>query len=381
MLTLGQKSDNAKGDNFNLIRLFLATIVLAGHSYLFSFGSEIREPFHQWTRDITSGRAAVYAFFFISGFLITGSWQRSKTFIDYLLKRILRIYPAFILVLCFCAILIWFICPEFKNFIVQQNGIGPWIQLIAKNALLLQSDSISDINAFAHNPRPGMTNGALWTIPIEFLCYIAILLVGISGILRRRTIALILAILSYEYFILAQKRYDNPYEPLYLCFAFGVLAWLWKDKIPFSGRIAAFSLLVLIGTSHFQPYFNIAFPLAGGYCLLYVAYGPILPLAKWAAVTDLSYGVYLYGGPVQQTLAIYPDFRHPWIILLSALPITLMLAWISWTLVEKPCLSLKRKLSNTKVSAQPLPNPYPESAAPNPAVGGPVHKSANDATG
>jgi peptidoglycan/LPS O-acetylase OafA/YrhL len=348
MVTLNEKITSSKGDNLNLIRLLLALTVLFGHCYLMSYGDENLEPFHRWTHNLTSGRMAVYAFFFISGFLITGSWQRSKSFLDYFLKRVLRIYPGFIVVLSLCAILIWLICPEFKSFILQNHLRGHWLAQVAQNALFLQSDSISDLNAFAHNPRPGLTNGALWTIPVEFGCYLAVLVVGLVRLLRHRVIALVLAALAYEYFIIAQHHFDNPYEPLYLCFIFGAIAWLWKDKIPFSGRIAGIGLLTLIGTSHFQPYFSICFPLAGGYCLLWLAYGPKLPLSNWASTTDLSYGTYLYSSPLQQVLATVPNLRHPSLIFVLAVPLTLAAAWLSWTVVEKPCLSLKRRICKAK---------------------------------
>jgi peptidoglycan/LPS O-acetylase OafA/YrhL len=84
------------------------------------------------------------------------------------------------------------------------------------------------------------------------------------------------------------------------------------------------------------------FPILGGYCILWLAYAPKLMLSSWADKTDLSYGTYLYAFPVQQTLAMNAVLRHPLVIFLLATPVTLLFAWLSWHLVEKPFLAMKR---------------------------------------
>lgn len=351
MLTLLQKIESTKQDNFNLIRLLLALFVILSHAH--SLMQNAAEPLEHWTHDIGFGTLAVYAFFFISGFLITGSWQRSKSFIDFFIKRVLRIYPGFIIALAFSAALIWVVCPEFKNFIVSHHWTGQWVEMIGRNALLLKDECISDRHNFAHNPHPGMANGPLWTIPLEFTCYLAVLIAGLCGILRRRWLVLILAGLGYEFCSLLQQQYNDWVDQFYLCFACGVAAWLWKDKIPYSSRWAATALLVLMLTSHFKPWFSIAFPAAGGYCLLWLAYGPTLPLAKWTSKTDLSYGTYLYGHPIQQTLITFTFLRIPAVNFLLAVPITLVLAFLSWTVIEKPCLSLKRYCARPQSRPEP----------------------------
>jgi peptidoglycan/LPS O-acetylase OafA/YrhL len=346
MQTLSQKIENSKEDNLNLIRLLLAVTVIFSHAFPLILGSDEHEPLQHWTHEVSFGGLAVYSFFFISGFLITGSWQRSKSFIDFLLKRVLRIYPAFIVALISSAVLIWIICPEFKRFIVSSDQTRSWIKMIGHDAAFLRSDSISDLNAFAHNPRPGLTNASLWTIPIEFGCYLAVLIAGLCCVLRNRWLVLILAGLGYEFCIMGLRQYNNLYDQFYLCFSFGALAWLWKDKIPFSSRLAAAGLLTLILTSHFRPFFSIAFPLAGGYCLLWLAYAPKLPLARWSTKTDLSYGTYLYGCPIQQIIisymTTYTILKLPFVNFLVTLPFALGMAFISWTVIEKPSLSLKR---------------------------------------
>jgi peptidoglycan/LPS O-acetylase OafA/YrhL len=62
--------------------------------------------------------------------------------------------------------------------------------------------------------------------------------------------------------------------------------------------------------------------------------------------TDLSYGVYIYAFPAQQLLAVtgLATRLHPVLFFLAAVAATLPLAAASWFLIEKPSMSLKRRL-------------------------------------
>jgi peptidoglycan/LPS O-acetylase OafA/YrhL len=139
-------------------------------------------------------------------------------------------------------------------------------------------------------------------------------------------------------------------EECLICFLTGVTTWLWRDKIPFSKPLACGCLIVLLVTSQFTPWLLVVFPIMGGYCILWLAYGPKLMLSSWADKTDLSYGTYLYAFPIQQMLAMNATLRHPWMIFVLATPATLLVAWLSWNLVEKRFLAMK---SNTRRDFDP----------------------------
>ena len=60
---------------------------------------------------------------------------------------------------------------------------------------------------------------------------------------------------------------------------------------------------------------------------------------------DVSYGLYIYAYPVQQTVIWWSDNRLPFGVSLTAsAAVTVALAWLSWTLVEHPALRLKDRL-------------------------------------
>ncbi len=346
MTSLGSQIANRKTNNLNIIRLLLALAVIVSHSFpvaLGSGGDTRAEPLYAWThQQESSGAMAVDLFFFISGLLITASWLRSRSMQDYLMKRVLRIYPGYMIAMVFSAVLVWVICPEFRAIAVVHPV--EWLLLFAQNLLYLSSSSISFQGIFAGNPFPSMANSSLWTIPIEFYCYLAVLVVGLFCLFKRRFLIFLAFLAGYQVYTLGLFAGTSEIEELLICFLSGVITWLWRDKIPFSNMIAGSCLMALLITSQFRPWFSILFPVLGGYCTLWLAYGPRLQLSRWAEKTDLSYGTYLYAFPMQQLFAMNPALRHPWVIFGLATPVTLLAAWLSWNLVEKRFLAMKNNV-------------------------------------
>jgi peptidoglycan/LPS O-acetylase OafA/YrhL len=78
--------------------------------------------------------------------------------------------------------------------------------------------------------------------------------------------------------------------------------------------------------------------LAIGYFVLWFCYVPRIP--RIPRDTDLSYGTYLWAFPVQQVL-VMSGVREPLQLFAIATPIVLVIAALSWFLVEKPALRLK----------------------------------------
>ena len=57
----------------------------------------------------------------------------------------------------------------------------------------------------------------------------------------------------------------------------------------------------------------------------------------------MSYGVYIYGFPIQQTLMHFFHFSYLQ-LMLASVPLSLLFGYASWHLVEKRALRLKNHL-------------------------------------
>jgi peptidoglycan/LPS O-acetylase OafA/YrhL len=79
------------------------------------------------------------------------------------------------------------------------------------------------------------------------------------------------------------------------------------------------------------------------YAILVFALFHYLKAIDIGKVGNFSYGLYLYSFPVQQTLTyFFKDSMSGWLLVLYACAATLPLASLSWLVIEKPALQLKR---------------------------------------
>ena len=78
-------------NNLNFVRLFGASLVLYGHSFVFL---GLPEPLFLSLQPL--GALGVLIFFTISGYLITESWDRDPNLSRFIARRMLRIFPALV---------------------------------------------------------------------------------------------------------------------------------------------------------------------------------------------------------------------------------------------------------------------------------------------
>jgi peptidoglycan/LPS O-acetylase OafA/YrhL len=117
------------------------------------------------------------------------------------------------------------------------------------------------------------------------------------------------------------------------------LAYTYRDLIPLNRVAALGASLALVVTVATGTYAEFGL-LAVAYLTLFLAV--TLPATRINTTTDVSYGVYIYGFPAQQLLVAFGANRFgpaPFFILAAS--ITLVLAWFSWRLVEKPAMRLR----------------------------------------
>ena len=98
------------------------------------------------------------------------------------------------------------------------------------------------------------------------------------------------------------------------------------------------------------------FPVFGCYLALWLALHPRLPIIPAARFGDLSYGLYIYGWPVEETVMWLSGGRAVWWeVFLIALPAAAAIAFLSWHLVERPMLRFKPRARAAPVPYAPEP--------------------------
>jgi peptidoglycan/LPS O-acetylase OafA/YrhL len=325
-------------NNLDFLRLLFALAVIFSHSYPLVTAIPDDEPLWRLTHHHdTLGGLAVVFFFFVSGFLITGSYISSPNLGRYLRKRSLRIFPGY---LACAAVSILVVAP------LAAVHADP--HLFAK--LTLQTVIMEPLSAgqlFISNPWPSDLNGPIWTIRYEFCCYLLIPLLAFVGLLRRPMAIFwmlpILFLLSFAPRIFPGLNQRHlligqwgPWCRFVREFLLGSLFFLWRQKIRITPAVVAVAVVCVVGSSYVKPteLGNLILETATACIVYYVAFADWIPLHHFGKYGDFSYGTYLYGWPVQQML-----IRHfgahlsPLGLFFTAAPLSVGLAILSWHLV------------------------------------------------
>lgn len=323
-------------NNFNLMRLVAAWMVIYGHAAAIT-GVAHTDAFAWTTRLRGAGAVAVDLFFVVSGFLIAASLQRNDVR-GYLVSRGLRIVPA--LVVC-VALTTLVLGPLLTTAAGYWRDATTWEYFAVNASLLLSRFHLPGV--FEQHPNT-VVNGSLWTLPNEAKLYVLLLLAWLAGCLAPRRYLPLWAIAMATGYLLAWHFWPLPdhvqkYGECAAFFVTGTLLWVLRDRIRLSGAVVLALLLAFAvlrgGTWSHLPYFALL-----TYGTLYVALRIRLPLIRH---TDLSYGVYLYGWPAQQLAWMLPWGKGIGGNIAIASAIALSLGALSWVLVERPALRLKKR--------------------------------------
>ncbi|HMK90546.1 MAG TPA: acyltransferase [Methylocystis sp.] len=372
MTSIGSILEQHKGygPGFHYMRVALAILVVAWHAHYAYAGAapdsiNLEKTWILWF----AGYAVLVMFFILGGFLIAGSLVR-LSLKDYTINRCLRIMPALVVEV---VLSVFILGPLFTVLPLTEYFGDYHTYLYFTNVIGLVNYFLPGV--FAHNPAPEVNN-SLWTIPFEYLGYAvtgsfailgftrrpALILASAAGVVAIGLVLLGSGVAAPEQFLPSPSAAAAPGAKvaalflgrgarLIVAFMLGVAAYFYRDQIPYDRRLflAATSLCVLIAALGPAPWLNvpalnaIACP-ALVYVTLYIGVSemPRLPLF-WRG--DYSYGVYLYGFPIQQavrTLLPSSDASTHFIVAIGPI---LLLAILSWHFVEEPILKARRRFS------------------------------------
>lgn len=336
-------------NNFDVLRLAAAVLVIFGHSFAITSGTIANEPLWRFSNQtFHSGTFAVRVFFVISGFLITASYDRVRRLDVFVANRFLRIFPGLL-----AAVLVTMavIGPIATTLPLSAYFKDPQTYAYLKTLTLrLHAPNDRLPGVFTSNPLAVSVNGSLWTLFYEVACYAVVGVLGALGLLRKPFVLLaFFGAMAIRPIIVHLDPASTLLggESLFLGQAFmaGSVCYLFRDQIPISGRLFAIAVIGLtVGTS--LGLGNQVFPFLGTYAILILAYHPAIRLHDVARRGDFSYGMYIYAFPVQQMIVRAADQpMSPALNFLRALPVTLMLAVLSWHVIERRFMRLKVRTS------------------------------------
>ncbi len=333
-----------RDNNFDVLRLFAASLVIFSHSWSLIGASD--DPIVIWSnQSLHGGGLGVWIFFFISGYLVSESFQM-RGLVGFIESRFLRIYPAFLVSLIFGVVIGAFVTtlPIGTYIADEQTWSYVYRSLLTDIQFVLPG-------VFAKLPFANGINGSLWTIPIEIMMYAGVIIAGVCKILNRPTLSLLVIasvmtafVIEPNWMLLIPRVTQIYVLPAILCFAFGMIFYTNKAHIPLHGLYVLSIIGLIIYTRHAKPPGNIWVCFAIAYTTAWFAFHPWLRVKIPPRIGDISYGLYVYAFPIQQTIIYNYADAGPWAIFAISLPITALVAWISWHLIEKRALALKGRL-------------------------------------
>jgi len=346
-----------KSNNFDLIRLFAALQVAVVHS-VYHQGLASR---HDLPMLLTRYFPGVPVFFFVSGFLIYQSFDKNPSVVDFTVNRCLRIYPA--LIVCFLVSMLSVIATGYFR-------IAPphWLSLVGW--AIAQLSFVQFYNPdFMRHYGVGVLNGSMWTISVELQFYV------ITPFLRRLMLtrnadkrSTRLLWLALILVFMAANRIYAAAEPTYGGSIYFKLAgvtfipWVYMFLVGalvqqnfrfFHAMLSERFLWMFVGYLLIAVIAEHLFGWGFGNLLNPVCFIALVFLVVAAAFSyptlsdhllrrnDISYGVYIYHMPVINFVLVsgYGGSIVGFGITMIA---TIVMALISWLMVEKPALSFKR---------------------------------------
>jgi peptidoglycan/LPS O-acetylase OafA/YrhL len=265
-----------------------------------------------------------------------------------------------------------------QSFILSNAGLLHLNGFSIGGILFIRPNTIAGL--LRHNPVPGIINGSLWSLPFEISCYLAVAALAAVGVLRRARLVVLGLFAAfwclYAFDCLDPDGFDQcfPYPGmkllvmLCLFFSAGCVCFLYREKIPHSAVIFVISLVLLGGCLPLKV-FGLIVPIAMTYAFLWLAFA--LPFGRFDRKGDFSYGTYIYAFPAQQAMALLGlQEKGLALYFICSLLLTSVFAFLSYRLIEAPCLRWKnteipalRRRAGLAVAQLGRPESLPESVA------------------
>ncbi len=354
--------------NLDPLRFFLAFLVLLFHIPTLCKNMDL--PFYNGLPIFHRGTEAVLVFFTLSGFLIIKSLfvEKDRTgtisIKDFYIRRILRIYPVYYLVVILGFTIYHVVFPLLDVPYEPDYNIG--------EGLLLCIFFLP--NVFHINYEPGGILDILWSIGIEEQFYLFI--APIAFLLPKKRFLSFLGIFTIVFYLIfyySPITYFRDYYSLFFYFSFGGLVaianYLKLDKAILFNRGGQL-LLTLLFVAHFttdlfkllpEPAYHFVSMILFGIFVANISFNPnpLFQIKNKALnyLGNISFGIYMYHMIVVYAVLFLfmkfdygrelPNALQIILINLTAIAGTILAAHLSFKYLEMPFLKLKEHFRNS----------------------------------
>lgn len=341
-------ANKGEGPGFNFMRLALAMIILGAHSSWMA-GVDSTHDWEGWQGLFRL--SLVPAFFALSGFLVTGSALRTNAVRTFMALRLIRIVPALFVEVTLSALILG---PIFTTYLLSDYFTD--MRFFEYFGNIVGRIRFELPGVFETNPVSGIVNINLWTLKPEFYCYFFMAGMIAFNILKSRILftsclvaaTVIATAAAYEAgFGISEGNYHWTVVVFY--FFAGCVYFQWREHVKIHWALFLAALAISLTLMSMPRELAFLVPPFLTYCVVYIGMLP-LRLPAICSRYDVSYGIYLYGFPIQQALVSEVPGVHGSGLLLFALaaPITVAFALFSWVWIEKPFLKVKPYITGQK---------------------------------
>lgn len=303
---------------------------------------------------VLGGYIGVDIFFVISGYLITrqivlGLESESFSIGSFYAKRVRRILPALAFVICVCLLYGWFYLFPTDYALLAKHGMAG-IFNVANLTLWSESgyfDTASHRKPFLHFWSLGIEEQFYFVWPILLILFFRIkkhLPVYVLGITVASFILNVICTNTDRTF-----AFYMPFTRFWELSAGGLVAiislrsqslrWIKIEYMQWAGLVLILLATALLDHKSAFPGYWALMPVIGTCCLIYTNAALTRGLGflqskpmRW--IGDISFGIYLWHWPVLLLMQLSDYKSRPYKFV--ALAISVLLAWLSYKLIEQP---------------------------------------------
>jgi peptidoglycan/LPS O-acetylase OafA/YrhL len=333
-------------NNFNLVRLILAILVVFYHAFALNTQGAKPDPLTEFLlrfANIDAGRIAVDLFFVISGVFVTQSWLRNPDVFYFFIRRFARIVPAvFVCATLTTAVAVVFFSRQGWHGMFEW---GPW-QYIFQNSLFhgLKKETPSgewEIPGIYYSLDVQAPNGSLWTLVWEGRFYVFVALTGAAALVPSRqwfagVAVFFLTVLQLQPELVAGFFWEPELSTFFMS---GVLIQCVAPRMRIELRHIGCALGYFLLFYKSAGFFAVA--LCFGVFFMWVGslQKELIPQIQRH---DYSLGVYIYHWPLMQMLRMELSPIGPFELFFTTMVLVLPLAALSWHYVEMPSMEFAK---------------------------------------